>query len=137
MTKKGAASKKDESKFPVSQVLISSALGAVLFFLFLIAAAAFSLKSSLNQSLYLAVGLIAGGLSGFTGGFVALKLIKEKGIFYGALVGFIQSLLCAVIIFALNKGTAGNGIFILIAAVTLFSSLGGIAAVNIKKKIKY
>mgnify|MGYP003296441066 CR=1 FL=1 len=130
-------SKKDESGIPLSKIIISSAVGTVLFFLLLVSLAALVLKTSANQSLYLVYGLAAGVISGFANGFVASKLIKEKGLFYGAISGLIQSLVCALIVFILNKGTAGNGIFILIAIITLVSSLGGIAGMNLKKKIKY
>lgn len=129
--------RKEESGFAFSKILICSAVGTILFFLMLILIAAFILKTSANQSLYLAYGLAAGAVSGFAAGFIAAKLIKEKGMIYGAVCGFAQSLLCAVTVFILNKGTAGNGIFILIAVITLLSSLGGIAGMNLKKKIKY
>lgn len=129
--------KKEESGFPFSKIIISSAIGSILFFLLLISFAALILKTSASQSMYLVYGLAAGALSGFASGFIASKLIKEKGLFYGAICGFIQSLICALIVFVLNKGTAGNGIFILILVITLLSSLGGVAGMNLKKKIKY
>lgn len=137
MTNRGSTSKKDDSGFPIKQVTLASMFGVAIFFLFLIAASAVSLKSSLNQSLYFAVGLVAGAFSGLISGFIALKFIKEKGIVYGAAVGIVQSLVSAIIVFILNDCKAGNGIFFLIGIIILFSSLGGILAVNIKKKIKY
>lgn len=129
--------KKEESGFPISKIAICAAISSTLFFLLLISFAALILKTSSNQSMYLVYGLAAGAGSGFAGGFIASKLIKEKGLIYGAISGFAHSLICALTVFILNKGTAGNGIFILIAVMTLLSSLGGIAGMNLKKKIKY
>lgn len=137
MPKKSSPSKNDESGFPIKRIIISSFTGCALFFILLLSLAALLLNSSADQSSYLLYGIVAGGISGFAGGFLALRLVKEKGIFFGALCGFVQSLLCSVVIFIINKGTAGNGIFILMAVTTLMSSLGGITSVNIKKKIKY
>lgn len=137
MTKKNIAPKKDESAIPIKQIFISSLISSAMFFILLIILALVVFKTSANQSLYLLYGLAAGGLSSFFGGFISLRLIKEKGLFFGGICGFIQSLICSLIIFILNKGTAGNGIFILIALMTFVSSLGGLTAVNIKKKIKY
>ena len=107
------------------------------FFALLLVFSAVVLKTSASQSLYLVYGLAAGAVSAFFNGFSALKMIKEKGLIYGAICGLSQSVISALVIFIINKGIAGNGIFILIAVMVLLSSLGGLASVNIKKKIKY
>ncbi len=129
--------KDDKSKFSIGKICIISALGTVLFFLLLALFSAVALKKGINQSAFLPVGLVSGGLSAFIVGFAAVRPIKSKGILYGALAGSIQSLFCSVILFIANNRTAGTGIFILSGIMILFASLGGITAVNLKIRKKY
>ncbi len=132
-----SSSKKESTGFPLVPLASVSAVSSVLYFAILALITVISLKSSVDRSMYLPLSIVAGVVTGFICGFAVSKIIKEKGLFYGGLGGFVHSLICSVVIFILNKGTAGNGIFILMAVMTLFASLGGIAAVNIKKKIRY
>ena len=134
---KTTSSKKESKGFPLVPILSVSVVSSVLYFIILALLTVFSLKSSVDRSMYLPFSIGAGGITGFICGFAITKIIKEKGMICGSLSGFIHSLICSVVIFVLNKGTAGNGIFILIAVMTVFASLGGITAVNLKKKIKY
>lgn len=137
MPAKNTASPKKETGFPISHIALSSAIGTIMFFTLLFIEAAVILKTESAQPAYLIYGTAAGCVSGFVNGFIALKLIREKGIAFGAISGLIQSLLCSLIICILNKDVAGTGVFILVFAVTFFSALGGLTAVNFKKKIKY
>lgn len=137
MNKKSRSSKNDEQKFQYIPILVASLICSVLFFVFLIAVSAVMLNSTVNSSLYLPSGLVAGVLTGFINGFVTAKLTGEKGLLYGAVTGSVQSFLCAVTVFVLNKGVAGNGIFILIVLIISAAASGGLTAVNIRKKIKY
>ena len=137
MPENKSKSKKEESSFPFKAVIIPSVVSSVLFFVFLAAGALFFLKNSASSSAYLPFSIGVGAVCGFICGFVSARMIKNRGMFYGALSGFIQSLITALVIFIMNKGVAGNGIFILIAVTVALSSVGGITAVNLKKKIKY
>ena len=134
----GIKPRKDEkNKFSIGKICIISTIGVVIFFALLASFSVFALKNGINQSSYLPVGLISGGLSGFIVGFIVVRPVKSKGIVYGALTGFIQALFCSVILFIANNATAGTGIFILSGINILFASLGGITAVNLKFKKKY
>ncbi len=137
MPKNKSKSNKETTGFPIAPISVVSVVSSVLYFAILALITYISLKSSVERSMYLPLSIVAGALTGFACGFAVSKLIKEKGMFYGGLSGFIHSLICSAVIFILNKGTAGNGIFILVAAMTVMASLGGIAAMNIKKKIRY
>lgn len=137
MPKKHKQSKTENTGFPFVPITLTSVISTVLYFIFIALFALVSLKSSTERSLYLPVAVICGAISGFLCGFIVARITKIKGMFYGGISGFIHSLLCSLIIFTMNKGVAGNGIFILIASMVIFASLGGVAAVNIKKKIRY
>lgn len=137
MPENKSKTKKEESGFPFKSVIIPSAASSVLYFILLAVGALFFLKNSVSSSAYLPFSIGTGAACGFICGFITGKMIKSKGLFYGALSGFIQSLIISLAIFVMNKGVAGNGIFILIAVTVAVSSIGGIIAVNLKKKIKY
>lgn len=137
MPENKSKSKKEESGFPFKSVIIPSIVSAALFFAFLAVGAFIFLKNSVSSSAYLPFSIGAGAVCGFICGFAAARMIKNRGLFYGALSGFLQSLINTLVIFILNKGVAGNGIFILIAVTVVLAAAGGITAVNLKKKIKY
>lgn len=137
MPKNKSSSKKESTGFPLVLFGTVCIFSAALYFALLALITVIALRSSVDRSMYLPLSIGAGAVTGFVCGFAVAKIIKEKGMLYGSLGGFIQSLICSAVIFILNKGVAGNGIFILMAVMTVFASLGGIAAVNIKKKIRY
>jgi putative membrane protein (TIGR04086 family) len=137
MSHKNKTSKNDNSGFPFIPIAITSTVSTLLYFLFIIIFALIALKTGTDSSMYMPVSIITGAITGFICGFVISRITKSNGLLYGGLTGFIHSVFCSVIIFLLNKGIAGNGIFLLIGISFIASSLGGISAVNIKKKIKY
>ncbi len=137
MPKNQKSSKTEKSGLPFMPIILTSVLSTILYFIFISLFALISLKTSSDRSFYLPVAIVCGALSGFICGFAVARMTKVKGMFYGGISGFIHSLLCSLAIFVMNKGVAGNGIFILIAIAVIAASLGGVSAVNIKKKIKY
>ncbi len=138
MNGKSKASRKNESNdSPYMKIAVISIVSALLYFAILAAYAAFALKSGAGSSGYLPAGIISGALTGFLNGFIAVRPVKQKGALYGGLAGLLQAVLCCAVIFIINHGTAGNGIFILLAAITACGVFGGISAVNIKVKKKY
>lgn len=126
---------KDET--PIMKIIIGSILATVMYFAVIAVYAAFALNSVMSVSTYMPAGMIVGAITGFLGGFVSVRPLKEKGLLYGLISGAIQAIICSVVLFIVNGGTAGNGIFILCALIVLFSVLGGISAVNLKMKKKY
>ncbi len=138
MASKSKPTRKDEKKNSnMNKIISGSVFGVVLFFAFLMLFSLFSLKKSLDSSVYLPASLAAGGVSGLISGFIIVKFIKENGVLYGGITGTIQAIIDSLIIFIFNKGSAGIGLLILIIIVAFCGALGGIGAVNIKKKIKY
>lgn len=132
-------SSRKESKYNTKLINVSvgAVISTVLFFGLLAVFAALSLKSGFSASLYLPAGLLSGAVSAFLGGFICVRPIKEKGALFGLVSGVVQAVVCSAVLFALNGGAAGNGLFILFGIITAFSVLGGIAAVNLKIKKKY
>lgn len=137
MQGKAQKSRREDKKSPINNILISTIIGSILYFGFLAVFALCALNSDFNASTYMPVGIIIGFLTATIGGFMAVKPLKQKGALYGAITGLAQALVCSVALFAVNKGVAGTGIFILIAATVAGGIAGGITAVNLKIKKKY
>lgn len=134
----GKSNRKDnKSKTPFTKIIIGSVISTVLFFIIIALFALSALNSVFSSSSYMPVGMVSGSLTAFAGGFISVRKLKEKGVLFGAVSGIIQAVLCSVILFVINNGSVGTGVFILSALIIIFSALGGIAAVNLKIKKKY
>ena len=130
--------RRDEKKVsPAAKILIGAVLGSVIYFAAVAVFAAFALKSGVGFSSYMPAGLALGALAGLVSGFFTVRPIKQNGALYGALSGLGQSLINSIVLFSVNKASAGTGMLILAVSVTVASAIGGIAAVNIKRKKKY
>lgn len=138
MSSKQRNAKKDESsKSFITKIAVGTAVSVIMYFVLIALYAAASFKSGASSSMYMPVGIVMGVISGFAGGFAAVRPIRQKGAIYGALCGFASAILCSAALFIINGNKAGNGIFILIAAMIFGGAAGGISAVNLKIKKKY
>lgn len=122
---------------PVLTIAVCSVLGSALYFIAAAVFAALSLKFHVDSKLYLPAGAALGALTGWIGGFCAAKPQKEKGAVYGAASGAGQAVVTAVILFAVNEGETGVKAALLFSLTVIFGIIGGIAAVNVKRKKKY
>lgn len=138
MSGKSKTSRREEKKgSPFTKIIIAAVLGVAVYFIFIAVFAAFALKSGADNSSYMPAGMVIGAVSALISGFAAVRPIKEKGAVYGALTGLVQALISSLVLFIVNHASAGNGIFILTAVMIICGMLGGIAAVNMKKRKKY
>lgn len=134
---KSSSRKDNKNETPFIKIIIGSVVSSILYFIIIALYAVFALKSGANASGYMPVGMVLGALTGFLCGFVAVRPIKQKGVLYGSFAGFVQALICMLVLFDVNNASAGNGIFILSAIIVLCAAVGGVAAVNMKKRKKY
>lgn len=135
--KSKSSHREEKASAPFGKIITGALTASVLYFIILAVFSLIALNSGASESSYMPAGMAAGALTGFAGGFVAVRPIKEKGLLYGLISGAIQALVCSVVLFAVNGMSAGNGIFILGALILLFAVFGGVAAVNLKIKKKY
>ena len=135
--KQKSSRREEKSAAPYAKIIIGSIAASVLYFIILAVFSALALDSGFSESSYMPAGMAAGALTGFAGGFIAVRPVKEKGLLYGLISGAVQALICSVVLFSVNGASAGNGIFILSALILLFAVFGGVAAVNMKAKKKY
>ena len=131
------SSVKDNRRSFATIVSIGIVVSVVLYFALIAVYAAIVLKSGAMTSYFMPIGITMGLISAYAGGFVSVRPLKEKGLLWGAITGFVSSLLCSVFIFILNDNKAGKGIFILMIAMIVSGALGGLTAVNLKIRKKY
>lgn len=130
-------SRKEENSSPIFNIFLGSVMGSILFFCLMALFAVAALKSGTDKSMYIPAGMVFGFLSGLSGSFIAVRPLKEKGAIYGCIVGLINSLISSLVLFVVNKGVAGSGIFVLMTLITAGGIAGGIIAVNLKFKKRY
>lgn len=135
--KSKSSRREEKSAAPFIKIVIGSAVASALYFIILAFFSAFALNSGMSASSYMPAGMAVGAVTGFAGGFIAVRPIKEKGALYGLITGAMQAVICSVVLFVVNGASAGNGIFILSALIAVFAIIGGISAVNLKMRKKY
>lgn len=135
--KSKSSRRENKSDAPFVKIIIGAVAASVLYFAFLAVFAVLALNSGMASSNYMPAGMIVGAITGFAGGFISVKPLKEKGALFGLITGALQAVICSCILFVVNEAYAGNGIFILCALVIISAVFGGIAAVNFKIKKKY
>lgn len=125
-----------ESSGAVKHILIGALTQVILFFLLLALAAAAALKAEVDAEKYRYIGLALGAVAGIVGGFVCVRPSRKSGIPMGAAAGAAGALPTLMILFIADTENAGAGLFITAGIMTVFAALGGIAAVNIKRKTR-
>ena len=80
--------------------------------------------------------LIPLALGGYTGGFCAGRINKEKGMILGAVSGFIVFIAMIIISFSLQSTDITYMIILKGIAIVLFSAIGGVKGINKKEKFR-
>lgn len=135
--KSKSSRREDKADAPFVKIIIGAVAASILYFVVLAVFATLALNSGMSASSYMPAGMAAGAITGFAGGFISVRPVKEKGALYGLITGVLQAVICSAVLFVVNGASAGNGIFILCALTVVGAVLGGIAAVNLKIKKKY
>lgn len=112
---------------------IGSGVSLVVFFLLALLTGFVLWKNDADTNYFNYVIFALSAVSGFVGGFVAVRPVRKNGIAFGALSSVVP---CAVIILAsvlVAKSSVSVTGWIFIALYILFSAIGGIVAVNKRK----
>ena len=112
---------------------IGSAISLILFFS-LAAVSAFILwKNDADTASFKYILFAIGAVSGFLGGFTAVRPIRKNGIVLGAVSSLLPCIVAIGISALIAKGFLSAMGWIFIAVNVLFSAIGGIIAVNKRK----
>lgn len=132
--KKADGSKSSQNSDLLIHVLTGSAVSSISFFLFLLTGAALILKLDLDSGSMFFVVLACAIVSSMLGGFTAVRKTRKNGALLGALstVPSIAAIIISAFIAA--KSSPGINMLSTAAAMIIFGAVGGILAVNLRKK---
>lgn len=93
-------------------------------------------KSGVSNSIIPFLSILSFAISAFAAGFIAVRPKRKNGIATGFISAVPLMAISAAFIVALNKGSISCVFIITLAVQVLCSMAGGIAAANIRKKVK-
>ncbi len=122
------------SKF--GKILPASGIGMGLLTGLLFLAAAICLRQNASGWLLPLCAYLCCAVSAFSAGCIAAKRVGKSGLLCGLLASLPLCLLLLILCLALY-GAVGPGFFIGSALILFFGALGGIAALNLRRKKRY
>lgn len=131
-----ASSAVNDTKNIIIKILIGSGVGTAVFFALTALSAFILLQNDSDTPIYKYIMLLVGAISGFLSGFVAVRPLRKNGLAFGsvsALPVYLIAVLVSVLIARSGIGLIG---WILLAVMVVFASVGGIVAVNKRKKTR-
>ena len=118
-------------------VLIGVVSGEAVTILLLLLCAFLMLRVDLPLFLTDALVLLSGAAGGFMAGYVCERILKQKGILFGAVCGMAQIVILLLFNFGIHSYVTPLFLFLKFAAILLCAVLGGILGVNRHKRDKY
>lgn len=112
---------------------IGSGVSLVVFFLLALLAGFVLWKNDADINSFKYVIFALSAVSGFIGGFVAVRPVRKNGIAFGALSSVVPCAIIILISVLIAKSSVSVTGWIFIALYILFSAIGGIVAVNKRK----
>lgn len=136
--KKTRLSKTDEGKAmkQLKTITFSVAVGTLVCAGLLFGLSFLVTVQDIPHKLFSYLSTFACGLGSLSGGFLAAKLLKEKGLVFGISVGATMAVLLFIIGAMFQGLEIGIFMYIRTTAVLLSGAFGGILGVNTKKKRK-
>lgn len=112
--------------------LISGILVCMLFLILF--ASVFVKLESIPQNLVRFLALFAASLGAFTAGYIALRIYKEKGLYFGAFCGNLVFLIFTISGLFVKGESLSSFTFIKLLLLTFFGALGGVLGTNKKSR---
>lgn len=126
----------NDTKNIIIKILIGSGVGIAVFFALTVLAAFILLKNDSDMNIYKYIILLTGAVSGFLSGFVAVRPMRKNGIAFGAVSALPVYLVAIIVSIILSRSGIGLIGWILLALMVIFSAVGGVVAVNKRKKTR-
>ena len=112
---------------------IGSAVNLVSFFVLLALAAFVLWKNDADTESFKYIVVSLGAVSGFAGGFVAVRPVRKNGLAFGAMSALVPCAVTILLSALIAKSSLSAAGWIFIAMNIAFSAAGGIVAVNKRK----
>ena len=133
MRKKVQASK--GSIFLLKTLIVGLVSGMLVCVLFLVLFASVFVKlGSIPQNLINVFALIAAALGAFAAGYIALRIFKEKGLYFGATCGSLVFLIFTISGFFVSGESISSFTFIKLLLLVFFGALGGVLGTNKRRR---
>ena len=126
----------NDTKKIIIKILIGSGVGTALFFVLTALSAFILLQNDSDVNSYKYIMLLVGAISGFLSGFVAVRPLRKNGIAFGAVSALPMYLIAIIVSILLSRSGIGLIGWIMLALTMFFSAIGGIVAVNKRKKTR-
>ena len=126
---------KSKENNAVTDLVKGGLVGSIVFIILTLIMCAVLLKTDLSRNTYLPFLMIISALSGMLSGYSAVRKRRENGLVNGLTASIIPAI---IMLIAMSVAYKGFSVFeLIVAACCLFGgTIGGISAVNIKKKRK-
>ena len=111
-------------------MLAGSLVCAAVFFIFTAIASLICLKIDASDSVYKYLLITAGAVSAMAGGFCAVRPYGKKALLFGAASALPAYILIIIVCVLLSRSGLSSAGWILLAVMTAFGALGGMAAVS-------
>lgn len=111
-------------------------MGALVITVVLMALSLLLSLKNIPQMLVMPMVLVALGVGAFAAGHLAARLTHEKGLVMGLCCGALLFLLLWLFGLRINENSLGVIAIIKLAVALVFSALGGVTGVNVKKHRK-
>lgn len=128
-----AKSQNNSLKNYVVKTAIGSVTGLVVFFTLALVASFVLWKNDSDTASFKYVIFALAAISGFVGGFVAVRPVRKNGIVFGALSALLPCIIVAVVSMLISKSGLAVTAWIFFVIYILLAAAGGIVAANKRK----
>lgn len=134
--KAGRNSEQNSSKTDYKHYIFAFAAELTILFILLSVFSVIIVKSDISPGIIPYLSIFSFAAAAFCAGFAAVRPKRKNGIVTGFISAIPVLAISSALIAALNDGTVSFVFIITIAAQVLCSMAGGIAAANIRKKVR-
>lgn len=124
----------NDTKNIIIKILIGSGVGSAVFFALAALSAFVLLQNDSDVNIYKYIILLIGAISGFLSGFAGVRPLRKNGIAFGAVSALPVYLIAIIVSIILSRSGISLIGWILLAVIVIFSAVGGIVAVNKRKR---
>ncbi len=125
----------DNKSTTIKAILLGTVIGVLLFFILIALFSFIFLKSgSLPYDFITIISLMIGSIGAFFSGYLSVRILREKGLLYGCIAGFILFFLIYIIGAIAYQEVASIKTLLRCLVMVLAGSIGGVIGVNKKSR---